>query len=136
MNKENNIDNISRNLLKAANITNAPEGFTTNIMSKIEAQNNVELTVYKPLISKLVWFLIALIALFTTIIALLFNETTGTSVIKESIPNFNYSFIESINFSLPSIQLSDISIISIAIFGIFFFIQLIIIDKNSRTNIS
>lgn len=136
MNKENNIDNISRDLLKAANITKAPESFTANIMSKIEAHNTASLPVLKPLISKVMWLLIAIITFGITIITLVFNKNTESTFSIEKYPIIDFSFIESINFSLPNIHISDITLFAIASFGIFFFIQLLIIDRNSRASIS
>ena len=136
MNKENNIDDISRDLLKAANITKAPESFTANIMSKIEVHKTVELPGLKPLISNGIWLLIAFITVGTTLISLLFNKNTESSFIIEKYPTIDFSFLKFINFSLPNIHFTDITLFAIASFGIFFLIQLIIIDRNSRANLS
>ena len=136
MNKENNIDNISRELINAANITEAPQGFTTNIMSKIEAHKTVVLPILKPLISRAMWLLITIITIVTTTITLFYNNNTE-AYFKEVKPSyFNYNFLESIDFTFPSIHLNNITMVAIASFGIFFIIQILMFDKNTRANIS
>ncbi len=136
MNKENNIEDISRELIKAASITKAPQSFTANIMSKIEAHNTAKLTIIKPLISNGMWLLIGIITLFTTIITILYNKNTETTFIEENIPSINYNFLSSIDFTFPSLHLTNITLLAIASFGIFFIIQIFIIDKNTRTDLS
>ena len=46
------------NLMSADSLEQPSQNFTDNVMSKIDSISNASATVYKPLISKPVWFLI------------------------------------------------------------------------------
>lgn len=55
-NKEQKLDDFMKNVFKEEFLETPPDGFTYNVMSKINTLDTVsEVTSYKPLISKTVW---------------------------------------------------------------------------------
>ncbi len=109
--------------------------FTDNLMSKIEALESKPLSVYKPVLSTPVKFLIG-IAFASMLIFFMINSDGQSSLIPldyVKLPSF------SLDFSLPSFNLnynfSNIVIYSALIFGIVFSIQLYFI-KNKLNSIS
>ena len=86
-------------LMDADNLEKAPAGFTDSVMSKIDALSESKSTIYKPLISKQIWWLlgISFIALLSFII--LKQPATSEGLSKRfELPELSLGFLE--DFSL------------------------------------
>jgi len=134
-NIENLLDELSKKVITASNLETPSLGFTANIMSNINVvTKQSESTIYKPLISKKSWFIIAFI--FIVICAyLLFGNTS------ESIGWFNdvdFSFVPSFNMAnvLPEISFSKTVLYAIVVLTLMLFIQIPLLKKHFDNQIN
>ena len=95
--------------------------FTKNLMDKIaEIQPEKEI-VYKPLISKKGWFLVA-----ASIIAIILLPFKNSEESLFTLPEVNFSFFEKMSFSgiFESVNVSTTTASLLVLFSILFFIQI------------
>lgn len=95
--------------------------FTKNLMDKIaEIQPEKEI-VYKPLISKKGWFLVA-----ASIIAIILLPFKNSEEGLFTLPEVNFSFFEKMSFSgiFESVNVSTTTASLLVLFSILFFIQI------------
>ncbi|GAB5564373.1 MAG: hypothetical protein Wins2KO_14360 [Winogradskyella sp.] len=97
------IEEIVEKLMSADSLEKAPEDFTFNVMSKIEAlSTSSSTTEYTPLIPKYIWWILS--AGFVALIAkiILGKSKTDTSVAERyNLPEVSFNFLEnlSVDFS-------------------------------------
>ncbi len=119
------------NKLMSADILDKPSfDFTDKVMSKVEALSNSEITVYKPLIPKYVWWLI--VSGFAALITYaLFKQPTEASGISEryNLPDMSFNFLEGMSFNF-----SNTLMYATVLFAIMVSIQIPLIKQyfNSR----
>jgi hypothetical protein len=75
VNENKQIDNLARKVIKKALLESPSVDFTTQIMTQVSVSKQSEATVYKPLISKTTWFVIAVG--FSVLVAYSFLGTQG-----------------------------------------------------------
>lgn len=77
------LDRLSRNIMEAAELQQPSFDFTKNVLQSIEALHRSSVTIYKPLISKSVWFGIgALIIGIFAVVLFLNTESTASWFVK------------------------------------------------------
>lgn len=109
MEKHNMEEEFFKKIVKEAGREKASPDFLKNVMSAIEAKQTSSL-VYKPLISRNVWFVLVVIICFS--IFGLFLITTDYSL------NWNFGFMNYI--SVPKINLSSTMLYAIGFVSLFF----------------
>ena len=100
---DNKIVELVNKLMDADNLEKAPSGFTESVMSKIEALSDTQVTVYKPLIPRYIWWIIA--SVFTGLITY-FTLRNSTNK-EESSPLFNLPEISTDIFNNLSFDISN-----------------------------
>jgi hypothetical protein len=127
-NTDNHLDKLSKKVMQESLLEAPSLDFTANVMSQINALKVSEITVYKPLISKMGWFVIA-----TVVVSIsgyfVFNNTL------EGINWFNtidFSIITNnkITEALSGFTLSNKTVYAVVLFGIMLFIQIPILKKR------
>ena len=58
---EQRLDKLAKKVVKSSKLESPSMDFTANVMQQVEASQISHITVYKPLISKRAWFVIALL---------------------------------------------------------------------------
>ena len=58
---EQRLDKLAKKVIKSSKLESPSLDFTANVMQEIEASQVSHITVYKPLISKRAWFVIAIL---------------------------------------------------------------------------
>jgi len=107
MKPDKNIEEITKYIIKEAQVESPSDGFLNKVMDSVKIESELSLSKkYEPLISKKVWVLIAVVFIALSVFLL-----TGTTE--------NYNLISKVDFSLldklPSINVFD-TISSINIF--------------------
>lgn len=74
-NENKQMDNLAKKVIKRASLESPSFDFTAQIMTQVSALKQSETTIYKPLISKTTWFVIALG--FAALVAYAFSATQG-----------------------------------------------------------
>jgi hypothetical protein len=95
--------------------------FTKNLMGKIAKIQPEKEIVYKPLISKKGWFLVA-----ASIIAIILLPFKNSEEGLFTLPEVNFSFFEKMSFSgiFESVNVSTTTASLLVLFSILFFIQI------------
>ncbi|MDY2587248.1 hypothetical protein [Winogradskyella aquimaris] len=97
------IEDLVNKLMAYDSLEKAPEHFTDEVISKIESLPKTKAIVYKPLIPKYVWWLLAggFMALIANIV---FNRPSDTASLSEryNIPDVSFDFLSNISFSFSS----------------------------------
>ncbi len=113
-----NIDRITKKIIKDAGLHQPSADFFSNVMEAIESQSTSASIVYKPLISKTVWIFIFAITAVVLALLFVFPVFTETSFLnKLVIPEvYKFSLPE---FSFPEFHLSEITIYGIGFLRLF-----------------
>jgi len=128
-NKDKQLNDFVKKIVKSAGLETPSDGFTQNIMSKIVAQEEKTTAIkYKPLISKRSWLIFAAITiiLFTYIIF-------GKLDLSISwLPNINSVTLNKIGFmeALSQIQLPNTVVYALIGILLFFYVQIIFLKKH------
>ena len=116
------IDDFVEKVIKDNTLESPSLDFTSNIMSQIEAGVQSEITVYKPLISKRTWVIMAafIVAGLTYLVIGNNIQTTGW------LDNIDYSIITNnkITEAIGNVTFSKTVMYSITFFALLFFIQI------------
>ena len=127
MKTEKNIEEFIKFAIKEANIEEPSADFLNKVMNSVILESERSLSkIYKPLISKSAWAVIAVV-----IISFSFFILTGTSQNSMKIPNIHsalFDKIASINL-FERIHLSDTFTFSFVLFSLLVILQLVVI-KN------
>ncbi|MBO6880288.1 hypothetical protein [Winogradskyella sp.] len=97
------IEDLVNKLMSADSLEKAPADFTDNVMSKIEAVSESKTIVYKPLIPKYVWWLIAsgFVGLVGYALLSKSNDTTSLSE-RYNLPDVSFSLWENFSFDFSN----------------------------------
>ncbi|WP_242135519.1 hypothetical protein [Aestuariivivens marinum] len=130
-NANNHLDDLTKKIIKDTAIERPSFNFTNTVMANVNAIAENKATVYRPLISKTVWFFVIGLFLVVFLYVLFFaNQTEGLG------------WFNKIDFSLPSNYLPDFKFsktvtYSIVLFGLMLSIQIPILkhhlDKRFET---
>jgi len=123
-NKEKQLDDFVKKIVKSAGLETPSVGFTQNIMSKIVAQEaKSAVTVYQPLISKKSWLILATITLLL-FAYVIFGKLDLTI---SWLPNINSEVLNKIGFmdALSQINLPNTAVYSLFGIILFFYVQII-----------
>ena len=123
---KNNIDKhlekLTNKIMEETSLESPSFDFTDNIMSQVQIIKTSDVTVYKPLISKSIWILIAL-GFITLIGYLIFGTTSQESEALFTI-NFDALFNNRFTETLSAMKFSDTLMYAIVSLGIMLFIQI------------
>ncbi|MBV7270545.1 hypothetical protein [Winogradskyella luteola] len=99
------IEAVIDKLMSADRLDKPSFDFTDKVMSKVEALSHSEITVYKPLIPKYVWWLI--VSGFAALITyVLFKQPTSSTISlseRYDLPDVSLSLFEGLSFNFSSI---------------------------------
>ncbi|WP_299363141.1 hypothetical protein [Winogradskyella sp.] len=101
---EKRIEDLVNKLMSADSLEKAPLDFTDKVMAKVEALSNSEVTVYKPLIPKYIWWLIALG--FATLVGyILFNRPGNSTSLTEryNLPKVSFDLFQNLSLDFSSV---------------------------------
>jgi len=134
-NIENLLDELSKKVITASNLEKPSLDFTANIMSNINIETKrSESTIYKPLISKRTWFVVAVIFIIVCAYVLLGNTSGSigwfTDVDFSFVPSFNVANV------LPEISFSKTVLYAIVVLTLMLFIQIPLLKKHFDNRIS
>lgn len=121
-NEDKYLDDFTKKIIKKAALESPSIHFTSEIMSQVAALNDKSVTVYKPLISKKVWFLIAL-----SFVVLCTYLILGTETEKESwLSTLDFNALSNNNFTnaLSGFKMSKTLMYAVVFFGLMFCIQI------------
>lgn len=122
MKTEKNIEEFTKFVIKEASIEEPSADFLTKVMDSVKLENKLSVSkVYKPVISKSAWGVIAITFVFFGIFIL-----TGVSQDSMKLPNINFSiFNEIVSTNLfGRIHFSDIFTFSFVLFSLLVILQL------------
>ena len=123
---KNNIDKhlekLTNKIMEETSLESPSFDFTDNIMSQVQIIKTSDVTVYKPLISKSIWILIALG--FITLIGYLILGTTSQDSEALFTINFDALFNNRFTKALSAMKFSDTLMYAIVSLGIMLFIQI------------
>jgi len=134
-NIENLLDELSKKVITASNLETPSLDFTANIMSNINVvAKQSESTIYKPLITKKAWFIIAVI--FIAVCAYVLLGNTSESI--GWFTNVDFSFVPSFNMAsvFSEISFSKTVLYAIVVLAFMLFIQIPLLKKYFDTRIS
>ena len=110
-----NIDRITKKIIKDAGLHQPSKDFFSNVMEAIESQSTSASIVYKPLISKTTWMLIFAIATVVLVLLFVFPIFSETSLINPITIPEQFKF----NFTLPEMKLSKTTIYGVGFLSLF-----------------
>ncbi|GGK59317.1 MULTISPECIES: hypothetical protein [Flavobacteriaceae] len=127
MKQDKNIDDFSKYLLKDVGLEKPSSNFVAKVINTINIENSkVSNVVYKPIISKIGWFFIA-ISFIGLMIVLYFSNTE--SIIQFSVIDLSFfDKLMAINI-FENIKLSKIFSFSFMLFSLLVLVQLHFIKK-------
>lgn len=101
--------------------------FTSQVMSKIETMANSQVTEYKPLISKRIWVVLAMLAL-GVFSFLIFADVQIESSLLSAIQSDISSNLEV--FNLPDFEMTNVFLYAVVGFTFFISIQILLLKKH------
>ena len=123
---KNNIDKhlekLTNKIMEETSLESPSFDFTDNIMSQVQIIKTSDVNVYKPLISKSIWILIALG--FITLIGYLILGTTSQDSEALFTINFDVLFNNRFTETLSAMKFSDTLMYAVVSLGIMLFIQI------------
>lgn len=131
-NEDKRIEDLVNKLMSADSLEQAPMDFTDNVMSKIEMLSETKTIVYKPLISKYVWWLLGL-GFVALIFNIIFNKSTDSS---RSSERFNLPEISLNLFSNLSIDFSSTLMYATVLLAIMVAIQIPLLKQYFNQRLS
>jgi len=126
-NTDKKLDAFTGKFLKDFSSETPSLDFTKEVMSKIEAATNTTIFEYKPLISKKLWFVLAVLTI-GVFSYLIFGDvqTENASTMSKKL-----AFLTEMNsFSLPKFQVSNILLYGIIGFTFFISIQMMVLKNH------
>ncbi len=110
------IEDLVNKLMSADMLEKAPADFTDKVMAKVEAISSSDITVYKPLIPKYVWWLLA--AGFVTLVGnILLNDSSGTTSLTEryNLPEVSFNLFENLSLDFSNILMYAVVLLAIMV---------------------
>ena len=121
------IEKLVERSMKTQSLESPSSNFTSMVMNQVHALNKSKITIYKPLISKPMWFAIFVIALLVVsyiIFGMNNSESTWLNFLDLSVLTDNR-----LSNTLSGFKVSKTVMYSVVLFGIMLFIQVPIL-KN------
>ena len=115
------LEDLTEKVIKDRSIESPSFNFTDKVMSQVNTVNESKTLVYKPLISKTTWVLIAIGFLAIMLYLLLFETQTEPSGWLHKI---NFGVLSSKEISFPSFKVSKTLMYAVVLFGVMFSIQI------------
>ena len=114
------LENLSDKVLKEISLESPSNDFTTSVMSKIEAIARPTGVMYKPLISKTMWFLISVGLIGIVAYSVLYNPTEN-----ELLSAFDLSFLtdNKLTAAMSGMTFSKTLLYSTVLFALMFAVQ-------------
>ncbi|AXT19443.1 hypothetical protein D7030_12440 [Flavobacteriaceae bacterium AU392] len=134
-NTEQHLDKLAEKIMKSSFLEQPSMDFTEHLMTKIEASTS-KVTAYKPLISKHIWFTIAILIIGIISYSLLGTELKTSewlNAIDFSILSNNKVTETVSNFSF---SISNILMYAIVFFGLAFFIQITVLKNYHQKRLN
>lgn len=110
-----NIDRITKKIIKDAGLHQPSSDFFSNVMEAIETQSTSASIVYQPLISKKTWMLLSTITVAFLVLLFVFPVFSETSLINPITIPEQFKF----NFTLPEMKLSKTAIYGVGFLSLF-----------------
>jgi hypothetical protein len=134
-NTDKQIEKLVDKMLKETSLESPSFNFTNMVMAQVLVTETSQATVYKPLISKWIWYVV-----FTGIIGLtvylIFNEPTTSNGLFEKL---NFKRLPSFNFSnvISRFQFSKTTVYACGLLTVMLFIQIPILKHyiNKRLEV-
>ena len=124
-NTDKNLENFTEKIMKETSLETTSIDFTANVMAKVLAADRV--VVYKPLISKPVWFVIFAGVCSLAGYVIIHTQPTGESWLGNvDFDKINYSFLN----SFASLKISAISFYTIVLATVMLLIQLTFLNSH------
>lgn len=128
-NRDKQLDDFVKKVVKNAGLEAPSDDFTQSIMSKIAAQNEKSMvTRYKPLISKTSWLVLAGIAIFLSVYIIFGNSDLNVSWIP-SITELATNNIGIMN-TLENLRLPNTLVYGLTGFTLFIYVQIAFLKKH------
>lgn len=125
MEEDKKIERFTKDILNEVGLEKPSLSFVENVMGVVEKPLVVNSTIYKPLISKKAWLLIAVC--FIGIMTYAYRLPLKTSLFDKMVLNLNteinFNFLQGISFSRPVIY-------ALSVFGILVFAQIYLLKNN------
>lgn len=129
VNKDKQLNDFVKKIIKTAGLETPSDGFTQNIMSKIVAEEEKRTTIqYKPLISKTSWFVLAAFAVLLFAFIIFGNLDLNISWlpgIDQLVPN-KIGFLD----SMSEIHFPNTLVYGLSGLVLFIYVQLIFLKKH------
>lgn len=104
MEKDNKrIEELVNKLMAADSLEKSPDAFTDNVMAKVEALQHSTVTIYKPLIPKYIWWLLA--SAFVALVSyIMYKKPSNTASLsdKYNLPDVSFNVLENISFNFSN----------------------------------
>lgn len=132
---EQRLDKLAKKVVKSSKLESPSLDFTANVMQQVEASQISHITVYKPLISKRAWYVIAVLVIGGLLYSI-FGGLQSTALLE----SVDLSIISDnqVTNAISGITISKILGYAIGVGGLFWFIQISIakhlIDKSYNFN--
>ena len=118
---EQHLDKLARKVMQSSSLESPSLDFTANIMAKVKASGISHITVYKPLISKSTWLIVAVL-IFGGLSYGIFGDIEGLGWVDK----VDLSVISNnkITEAISGITFSKTAMYAIGLCGLVFFIQI------------
>ncbi len=134
-NADKSLDQLSRKVMGKANMDRPSLDFTTLVMSQINALATSKAFVYKPLISKWVWWCLGILVFSVFAYVLFFSSESGAGatqrfLLKDEIFGKMGSLFQNFN-------ISEVSVYAVLLFCLMLYVQIPIIKayRKKRYNV-
>lgn len=124
-NTDKHLDKLSRHIIGKSAIEHPSIDFTKNVMSQIHAISQSKLTVYRPLISKSMWFCIALLGIAGICYVVFSPQSESLWFQKLSLDDYI-----SLPNVVPDFKVSQTTFYVVVLFAVMFGIQLPLLKRQ------
>ena len=102
-NEDKRIEDLVNKFMANDSLEKAPINFTDDVMSKIESLSESKTIVYKPLISKYVWWLLG-IGFVALIFNIIFNKSNDSSSLSEryNLPEVSFDLFSNLSIDFTN----------------------------------
>jgi hypothetical protein len=119
---EQHLDKFAKKVIQSTPLEKPSLDFTANIMAKVDAIATNSITVYKPLISKRMWFVIAVLVIGSLSYGIFGSGFEGLSWLDKM--DFSVFSNNKITDAISGIKFSKTLIYAVGLCGLVFFIQI------------
>jgi membrane-associated PAP2 superfamily phosphatase len=119
---EQHLDELAKKVMQSSPLEKPSLDFTANIMAKVDAITTNNITVYKPLISKRMWLVIAVLVVGSLFYGVFGSGLEGLSWFDKV--DFSIFSNNKITDAISGIKFSKTLIYAVGLCGLVFFIQI------------